>query len=190
MRFVSSDKLLLPCLAMILAMSFGCSMGRNDSTAENRPQTSQANSSTTETPRSESEAPRTGALNPGEASGSFTSKGETVQLRYAYAGRGKRFGEDSVIVLVTDQPIPADSIASELESQSLLLDEKIRGLEYVFSDNGFWVRFHPGQYQESKSGTIKGYVVGKGQVIGTDEDDGSMTDGKYSRSVSFVAALP
>lgn len=173
-------------LAVLLT---GCSMSRNESTAEkpsSNPPT--ANTSTTETKPAESSGDR--ATNPGEASGSFTAKGETVPLRYAYATRGKRFGEDSVIVLVTDQPIPADSLAEELESQTMLLDEKIRGLEYVFSENGYWVRFHPGQYQESRSGTIKGYLVGKGQVTGQDEDDGSMTDGKYSRSVRFVAVLP
>jgi hypothetical protein len=173
-------------LAILLT---GCSMSRNEPAAENTSSNAPAaNTSITETKPAEPSADR--APNPGEASGSFTAKGETVPLRYAYATRGKRFGEESVIVLVTDQPIPSDSLAEELESQTMLLDEKIRGLEYVFSENGYWVRFHPGQYQESKSGTIKGYVVGKGQVVGQDEDDGSMTDGKYSRSVRFVAALP
>src|SRR5262245_53131915 len=43
-----------------------------------------------------------GALRPGEASGSYTARGETVELKYAYAGRGKRFGNDATIVLITD----------------------------------------------------------------------------------------
>lgn len=179
-------KLLFPILISILMV--GCSMGRNDSTAE-KPTTSQpANTSEAATPSGTTSNSAT--LEAGHASGTYTAKGETVQLRYAYAGRGKRFGSESIIVLVTDQPIPADALADELESQDLLLDGKIKGLEYVFSDDGFWVRFHPGQYQESKSGEIKEYVVGKGTVSGFDEDKGDMTDGKYARSVRFVAPLP
>ena len=125
----------------------------------------------------------------GKATGSYTANGETVVLKYAYAGRGKRFGEESIIVLVTDQPIPPDAVADEIKSQTMLLDKKIRGLEYVFSKDGYWVRFHPGQYQESKSGSLKDYSVENDVVKGADEDDGDLTNGKYKRSVKFVATV-
>ena len=177
----------LPVLLLSILL-VGCSMSRNESTAEKTNTAQPAN--TAATTNSAEPATNSGAIKPGTASGSYTAKGETVQLHYAYAGRGKRFGSDSVIVLVTDQPIPSDALAAELDSQKLLLDEKIRGLEYVFSEDGFWVRFHPGQYQESKSGTIKEYAVANGTVTGFDEDKGDMTDGKYARSVRFVAPLP
>ena len=186
-----SQKLLPILLGSTLLLVSGCSFGRNDSNAEKKPATSSPANSNTTAEAKEPEAPTApGALNPGEASGTFTAKGDTVQLRYAYAGRGKRFGSDSVIVLITDQPIPADALAEELESQTMLLDEKIRGLEYVFMDDSYWVRFHPGQYQESKSGKIQAYVAGKGLVSGSDEDKGDMTDGRYARSVKFIATLP
>ncbi len=143
------------------------------------------------TPQSETAKPQVepGALSPGEATGSYTAKGETVALKYAYAGRGERFGGESIIVLVTDKPIPQESLAEEIKSQTMLLDEKIRGLEYVFSKDGYWVRFHPGQYQESKSSTLKEYSVEGDIVKGSDDDKGDLTDGKYSRSVKFVARI-
>jgi hypothetical protein len=125
----------------------------------------------------------------GEATGSYTANGETVVLKYAYAGRGRRFGEDSIIVLVTDQPIPPEAVAEEIKSQTLLLDKKIRGLEYVFSKDGYWVRFHPSQYQESKSTQLKDYSVTNDVVKGTDEDGGELTNGKYERSVKFEAKI-
>lgn len=96
-----------------------------------------------------------GAIAVGEASGNYTAKGETVQLKYAYAGRGIRFSKESVIVLVTDKPIPPESLAEELKSQTMFYDQKIRGLEYVFETEGYWVRYHPSQYQESKIGHSK-----------------------------------
>jgi len=130
-----------------------------------------------------------GALKPGEASGTYTAKGETVTLKYAYAGRAQRFGEDSVVLLLTDKEIPADSLADELKNQTMLLDGKIRGLEYAFMKDGYWVRYHPGQYQESKGPRLKDYVVENDVVKGSDEDQGDFTDGKYARSVKFVAAI-
>ncbi|HZI85282.1 MAG TPA: hypothetical protein VFD48_00500 [Pyrinomonadaceae bacterium] len=134
------------------------------------------------------------ALSVGQASGTYTSKGETVELKYAYAGRGKRFGQDheSIIVLVTDKPIPAEAVATEIKSQDMLFDQKIRGLEYVIQPNNesFWVCFHPTQYQESKSGSsLKEFSVNQDIVSGHDENDGDLTDGKYKISVRFKAAI-
>jgi len=131
----------------------------------------------------------TASLNPGDAAGSYTAKGETVILKYAYAGRGERFGSESVIVLLTDKPIPPEALAEELKSQTMLGAEKIRGLEYVFSKDGYWIRFHPSQYQESRSSSLKDYSVENDIVKGSDEDKGDMTEGKYSRSVKFVAKI-
>ena len=130
-----------------------------------------------------------GALKPGEASGTYTAKGETVTLKYAYAGRAQRFGEDSVVLLLTENEIPAEALADELKNQTMLLDGKVRGLEYAFMKDGYWVRYHPGQYQESKGPRLKDYVVENDVVKGSDEDTGDFTDGKYSRSVKFAAAI-
>ena len=134
------------------------------------------------------------ALSLGQASGSYTSKGETVELKYAYAGRGKRFGQthESIIVLLTDKPIPAEAVAAEIKSQELLFDEKIRGLEYVIQPDkeSYWVCFHPTQYQESNSGShLEEFSVAGEIVTGRDEDDGRLNDGRYKVSVRFVAAI-
>ena len=134
------------------------------------------------------------ALSVGQASGSYTSKGETVELKYAYAGRGKRFGQshESIIVLITDKPIPAEAVAAEIKSPDMLYDERIRGLEYVVEPNNesYWVCFYPTQYQETKSGSnLKEFSVAQETVTGRDENDGHVTDGKYKCSVRFVAAI-
>lgn len=131
-----------------------------------------------------------GELQPGQASGSYTAKGETVQLKYAYAGRATRFGSESLVLLLTETPIPAEAVAEEIKSTPLLEGEKVRGLEYVIDETSMWVRFHPGQYQESGSNKLKDYKLDNNVVRGFDDDAaGSLTDGKYKRSVKFAAAL-
>jgi hypothetical protein len=175
---------------MLSLIVIACSMGRK---AE-QPATNQSNqSSPTNTSTTQAEAPSApappGGLNVGEAKGTYTAKGETVELKYAYAGRATRFSEDSIVVLVTDKPIPADALAEEIKSATLLESEKVRGLEYVFMKDGHWVRYHPSQYQESGTKALKEYMVENGVVRGFDEDSGDTTDGKYSRSVRFAAQL-
>ena len=130
-----------------------------------------------------------GDLQPGQASGTYTAKGEVVQLKYSYAGRAQRFGTDSLVVLLTEQPLPAEAVAEEIKSTPLLEGEKIRGLEYVIDDTSMWVRYHPGQYQESGSNKLKEYKVENNLVRGTDENDGDLSNGRYARSVKFVATI-
>ena len=138
----------------------------------------------------EATATQPGELQPGQASGSYTAKGETVQLKYAYAGRATRFGTESLVLLLTETPIPAEAVTEEIKSTALLEGEKIRGLEYVIDETSMWVRFHPGQAQESGSNKLKDYKIENNVVRGFDDDpDGSLTDGKYKRSVKFAAAL-
>jgi hypothetical protein len=182
-RKIVTESLLLSCL-LFLATAASCT-GKLSST--NKPSNNAAQQST---PQSETAKPQvdSGALSPGEATGSYTAKGETVTLKYAYAGRGERFREESIIVLVTDKPIPPEALAEEIKSQTMLLDGKIRGLEYVFSKDSYWVRFHPSQYQESSS-PLKDYSVENDIVRASDDNKGDVTDGKYSRSVKFVAKI-
>jgi hypothetical protein len=172
---------------LLLATMVSCSLRKSSTNNQSNTATPvPATSQKATTPAPAQTEP--GALKPGEATGSYTSNGETVELKYAYAGRGQRFGGESVIVLLTDKPIPPENIAEEIESQTMLFDGKIRGLEYVFMKDSFWVRFHPTQYQESSS-LLKDYSVENGIVKGSDDNKGSMTDGKYSRSVKFVASI-
>ena len=171
--------------SVLLATMLSCST--------NKPSTNNQSSSATPvpaTPQKETAAPPTdpGALKPGEAAGSYTAKGETVELKYAYAGRGQRFGGESIIVLLTDKPIPPEALAEEIKSQTMFFDGKIRGLEYVFMKDSYWVRFHPTQYQESSS-LLKDYTVENNIVRGSDQDESSLSDGKYSRSVKFAAVI-
>jgi hypothetical protein len=175
---------------MILSLAIiACSMGKRSSEPTVTNQSNQGNQSPSQKAETTPQTSQPGQLQPGEASGSYTAKGETVELKYAYAGRGVRFGNESIIVLVTDKPIPPESVAEEIKSQTLLEEEKIRGLEYVFEKDGHWVRYHPSQYQESTNKALKEYMVENGVVKGFDEDKGDATDGKYSRSVRFAAAL-
>jgi hypothetical protein len=148
-------------------------------------------SAATQAPKSETTQPQTqaGDLQPGQARGTYTAKGETVELKYAYAGRAKRFGDESIVILLTEKPIPPEAVAEELKDTTLLEGEKIRGLEYAIMEDGMWVRFHPGQYQESGTMKIKDYKVEGDIVRGTDETDGGLSNGKYSRSVKFVASI-
>jgi hypothetical protein len=130
-----------------------------------------------------------GDLQPGQARGTYTAKGEVVELKYAYAGRAERFGSQSLVVLLTDKPIPSEALAEEIKETTLLEGDKVRGLEYVIDENGMWVRFHPSQYQESSSNKLKDYKVENYIVRATDENDGSLSNGRYARSVKFVAAI-
>lgn len=183
-RKIVTASLLVFCL-LFLTIAISCT-GKQSST--NKPSNTSAKQQSTPQPETAKPQVEPGALSPGEANGSYTSKGETVTLKYAYAGRGERFGGESIIVLVTDKPIPPEALAEEFKSQTMLFDGKIRGLEYVFSKDGYWVRFHPSQYQESSS-PLKDYSVENDLVKASDEDKGEVTDGKYSRSVKFVAKI-
>ena len=59
----------------------------------------------------------------------------------------------------------------------------------MIDENSMWVRFHPSQYQESSSNKLKEYKVENGIVRGVDENTGDLNDGKYARSVKFVATI-
>lgn len=180
---------LLVCFLLFTVGLSACSYNQTSPTnqsAQSNNQPSPAQPTATAAPSAP--APADG-LQPGQASGSYTAKGEVVELKYAYAGRAERFGTESLVVLVTENPIPPAAVAEEIKSTAMLEGEKVRGLEYVLDENSMWVRFHPGQYQESTSNKLKEYKVENGVVRGNDENDGSLTDGKYKRSVKFVAAL-
>ena len=112
-----------------------------------------------------------------------------MELKYAYAGRAERFGTESLVILLTDKPIPPDSVAEEIKSTPLLEGDKIRGLEYAIDENGMWVRYHPSQYQESSSNKLKDYKVENDIVRGVDDNETNLSDGRYDRKVRFVAAI-
>lgn len=172
-------------LTAVITVS-ACAGAKPPATSESKaPSTPQTQTQTQSPPP----ATAPGELQVGQASGSYTAKGEVVELKYAYAGRGERFGTEAIIILVTDKPIPAEALAEELKSQTMLENEKIRGLEYVIDKDGMWVRFHPSQYQESTSNKLKEYAVEGDIVRGIDENAGDVSSGRYSRSVKFVAAL-
>ena len=173
------------CLA-VAALITGCSLHKQSPTNESANRS--APSATKEATQPAAPA-QPGDLQAGQASGNYTADGKVVELKYAYAGRAVRFGDDSLVVLLTDQPIPADAVAEEIKSAPLLEGEKIRGLEYVLDENSMWVRFHPSQYQESGSNKLKEFKVENGIVRGVDDNSGDLNDGKYARSVKFVATI-
>lgn len=183
---------LLVCLLLFTIAVSACSFDKK-TPATNTNQSAQSNNQPSPAQPTSTVAPSTpvtaDGLQPGQASGSYTAKGEVVELKYAYAGRAERFGTESVVVLLTEKPIPPEAVAEEIKSTAMLEGEKLRGLEYVLDENSMWVRFHPGQYQESTSNKLKEYKLENDVVRGIDENDGSLTDGKYKRSVKFVAAM-
>lgn len=182
---------LLVCILLLIFAFAACSFNKNSATTNSNQSapTTTAPSPAPPTSKAPDLPASADGLQPGQASGSYTAKGEVVELKYAYAGRAVRFGEESLVVLLTDNPIPAEALAEEIKSTPMLDGEKIRGLEYVLDENSMWVRFHPGQYQESTSNKLKDYKVEGDLVRGFDDNDGSLTDGKYKRNVKFVAAI-
>lgn len=186
------NRLLVCFFLFTVALTAACSFNKT-SPASNTNQSAQSNNQPSPAKPTTASSPGVPAqadgLQPGQASGSYTAKGEVVELKYAYAGRAERFGTESLVVLLTEKPIPAEAVAEEIKSTPMLEGEKLRGLEYVLDENSMWVRFHPGQYQESTSNKLKEYKVENDVVRGIDENDGSLTNGKYARSVKFVAAL-
>ena len=180
------------CLALAIAIA-ACAPHKQPATNDNTNQSAQTG--TKESPANPSATQPTtsapaGELQPGQASGTFTPKGESIELKYAYAGRAERFGNESLVILVTEKPIPPAALAEEIKSTAMLEGEEIRGLEYVMMDeNSMWVRYHPGQYQESSSNKLKDYKVENGIVRAIDDNDDNLSNGKYPRSVKFVATI-
>ena len=182
------------CTSLVLVVvivMLACSKAKEPAKSDSTPPTASPQSpATVQPPTTTTSTAASGALQVGQASGTYTAKGETVELKYAYATRGERFGNQAMIILVTDKPIPAEALAEEMKDQPMLLNEKIKGLEYVFMDDeSLWVRFHPGQYQESTHRNLKEYKVEGDVVSGIDENKGDLTDGRYARNVRFVAAV-
>jgi hypothetical protein len=129
-----------------------------------------------------------GALQEGEASGTIVDEGQTISLKYAYAGHGEMFHEDAVVILLTESPIPAEVLAKAFEESYGIFPEGNRGLEYKVG-KGFWVMYHPGAFQTSGINTLKDYSVENGVVKGRDEDSTNFDGKDYKRSVSFVARV-
>ena len=179
------------CFAVAIAMT-ACVANKQVPTNESANQSAQ--NTATESPAKPAEtqpAPATqaGELQPGQASGNFTVKGEVIQVKYSYAGRAERFGTESMVILLTETPIPAEAVTEEIKSAALFESQKLRGLEYVIDENSMWVRYHPGQYQESGSMKLKEYKVENGIVRGIDETDGDLGGEKRPRTVKFVATI-
>ena len=123
-------------------------------------------------------------LKEGEASGTIVDEGQTINLKYAYAGHGKMFDEDAVVILLTEAAIAPNDLAKAFET----FPSATRGLHYNIG-KGFWVKYNPSGFQTSGINTLKGYSVENGVVRGRDEDSTNFSGKDYKRSVSFVARL-
>ena len=129
-----------------------------------------------------------GALQEGEASGAIVDEGQTITLKYAYAGLGEQFGEEAVVILLTETPIAPDVLAKAFEESFGIFPRDNKGLEYKVG-KGFWVMYHPSGFQTSGINTLKDYSVENGVVRGSDEDSTDFSGAVYKRSVSFVARV-
>jgi hypothetical protein len=162
------------------------------SACSTKPPTSNTSSSSTPEPSNAASQPSPAAAGPqsglreGEANGTVVDEGETVTIKYAYAGHGVQFGEDAVVLYLTDTPVPPEVLAKAFEDEDF--PSGARGLEYKIG-TGFWVGYHPGAFQTSGKNTLKDYSVENGVVKGSDEDSTNFDGKDYKRSVSFVARL-
>lgn len=129
-----------------------------------------------------------GALQEGEASGTIVDEGQTITLKYAYAGHGEQFNEPAVIILLTETPIAPDVLAKAFEDSFGIFPRDNKGLEYKVG-KGFWVMYNPSGFQTSGINTLKDYSVENGVVRGRDEDSTEFSGKTYKRSVSFVARV-
>jgi len=129
------------------------------------------------------------SLKEGEASGSIVDEGVTVNLKYAYAGYGESFGEEAVVILLSESPISAEALGKFFEDKYGFFPRDNKGLEYKVG-KGFWVMYHPSGFQTSGINTLKDYSVENDVVKGRDEDKTDFSGKEYKRSVSFVARLP
>jgi len=160
----------LPFL-IIAALVLGCSLGKKSPSSDTSGTPAQSSNTQKPAKQETTQAQASGELQPGQASGTYTAKGETVELKYAYAGRAERFSEEAMVILLTDKPIPPEALAEELKDTTLLDGDKIRGLEYAIMKDGMWVCFHhSNQYQESGTMKIKDYKVENDVVRGTNDD--------------------
>jgi hypothetical protein len=135
----------------------------------------------------------------GEASGTFTAAGEMVTVKYAYAQRGGRYGQNSIRVLVTDKPIAKETAVNEEEYQRKVSAGELRGLEYSIEEDSFRVMFLPGLVQMGDAEPLREFSIENESVRGRDEASGTIftatiggkekLTGVYARSVSFVAPL-
>ena len=124
----------------------------------------------------------------GEASGTIVDEGQTITLKYAYAGHGKMFDEDAVVILLTEAAIEPDDLAKAFGKYESF-PSATRGLHYNIG-KGFWVKYNPSGFQTSGINTLKDYSVENGLVKGRDEDSTNFSGKDYKRSVSFVVRLP
>ena len=129
-----------------------------------------------------------GALQEGEASGTIVDEGETITLKYAYAGHAKMFKEDAVGILLTEAPLAPEDLAKAFDEYGSF-PRSTRGLHYKVGE-GFWVKYNPSGFQTSGINTLKDYSLENGVVRGRDEDSTNFDGKEYKRSVSFVARLP
>jgi hypothetical protein len=173
-------------IGFVLLLAIALSACSTKQPSSNTSSSSQSGQSKESREASQPTASPQGTLREGEASGTVVDAGETVALKYAYAGHGVQFGEDAVVLFLTDTPVPPEVLAKAFEDEEF--PSGARGLEYKVG-KGFWVGYHPGAFQTSGLNTLKDYSVENGVVKGRDEDSTNFDGKDYKRSVSFVARL-
>lgn len=169
---------------VLLFMLSACSTKQTPSNSNQSNQPAAANQST----QPSTPAKTQGALQEGEASGTIVDEGQTITLKYAYAGHGEQFNEPAIVILLTETPIAADVLEKAFEESFGIFPRDNKGLEYKVG-KGFWVMYHPSGFQTSGINTLKDYSVENGVVRGRDEDSTDFSGSVYKRSVSFVARV-
>ncbi|MFY9557573.1 MAG: hypothetical protein WAV20_03885 [Blastocatellia bacterium] len=177
-------------VVLLLVLAGGCSTKESASNNSNGNSNASQPGASAETAQPAAHPARDPSnLREGEASGTIIDEGQPIQLRYAYAGWGEQFDEEAVVLLLTDNPIPAERLARGFDESFRIFSDDIRGLEYKIG-KGFWVRYRPSQFQTSGINTLKDYSVENNIVRSRDEDRTTFDGHEYKRSVSFIARLP
>ncbi|HEU4930701.1 MAG TPA: hypothetical protein VFT48_01410, partial [Pyrinomonadaceae bacterium] len=81
------------CFAVVVVIT-ACTVNKTRTENTNQSNRSEVQQSPSVPSATQSTPAQAGDLQPGQASGTYTAKGEVVELKYAYAGRAERFGNE------------------------------------------------------------------------------------------------
>jgi hypothetical protein len=134
----------------------------------------------------------------GVARGTFSAKGKTVTLKYAYAALVSNRPNDGPVysVALTDTPLTKEDLADPAKVTTKVGDKlalgELKGLLYFIHKHGYSVLFCTGDLSDFRVDSVeplKALSVENNTVKGRDEGGSTYKGARYIRSVSFTAPL-
>ena len=137
------------------------------------------------------------------AKGELLVGGEKAGITHAYAYADKNFstGEDTVVVVLTDAPLPADAVQDEVARKKLvaagtlhyvevLLDAKKQALHYEVQHQRFGMMMEPGGGDGDHVVEVKTFdgktVAGRARTMSAQQ---SLDDVPYAYDITFTAPV-